>query len=1136
MRTLAEVKQALSTSVETGLSPSEVEKSLSQFGANRLTPLPRDPLWKKFLAMFEDPIIKILLAAALLSMIVDLFRAEAVLGIVSLIGVVVVLVGSVVIRQQRWLPSLMFGLAVLLFFFGLGTGHFLVEGMAVMVAVILATGVAFLSEYRSDREFELLNAQKEDVQVKVIRGGEFQTIKMDDVVVGDVVQLEMGDEIPADGRILTAKELQIDQSLMTGESEAIRKTVRPDDETDSGPGHPGSIYRGTQVVDGAGRMLVTEVGDNSELGKIARKLSAAEEEEAEEAASSEEKRIKDKLTISKELTPLQVKLTKLAEQISLVGYIAAGAIFLAQLVYGIVSAKIYIPGTLDQTLEVFSVLLSYFVNMVIIIVVAVPEGLPMSVTISLALAMQKMTRANSLVRKLVACETVGSATVICSDKTGTLTQNKMRVERLIWEGKIYDRGQDGWVVPEKETSWPRDNTPINLMSINSAVNSTAYLEEKEGKVHTIGNATEGALLQYIEEGGIDYKQLRKDFEAKYQLHFSADRKRMLTVVQYGDKMVSLVKGAPEILLERSTHYLKADGIVEAWNDEARDAVQKSLNQSAIEAMRTLAFAYRELPPDMPTTEDELHDRKDDLETSLTFVGMVSIRDPLRDDVPAAIDRCRDAGIQIKMVTGDNVETARAIAHKIHLIDNAEQPINAEDGVIMTSSHFQGLFEKDREGLKQKLSNLRVLARALPGDKYRLVTMLQELNEVVAVTGDGTNDAPALKKADVGLSMGIAGTEVAKEASDIVLLDDSFSTIVSAVKWGRSLYDNIQRFIQFQLTINFSALVIFFLGVFLGVEAPFTVLQLLWINVIMDTFAAIALCSEPPREGVMDLPPKKKDESIISPGMLKTILGTGSFFIVVMLTMLFVMKGGPAVAPSPYVPGQWAFHSEETAKNADWSVERAGSRFEMKKDKLAYSTDEQQYFFAHKKDESEKNVLDIGYDKSKEQHYVTLNDNKAYIQVDKTEDKKNPKRFYEIEKDGEKETQVVNYAWVDIHFTVLQVSLFFSLYVFFQVWNQINCRSLTPKESGLTRIWENPTFLAIAGTVAIGQIIIVTIGGSVFKVEPLSLTQWLVIIAVTASVLVFAEVARFVQLAMLKNQPSALETQPTAGAEKKEEGS
>ncbi|MGF1578477.1 MAG: calcium-translocating P-type ATPase, PMCA-type [Gemmataceae bacterium] len=1132
MRTLAEVKQALGTSAEAGLSPSEVEKSLSQFGANRLTPLPREPLWKKFLGMFEDPIIKILLAAALLSMIVDLFRASANLGLISLIGVVVILVGSFVVRQQQWLPSLMFGLAVLLFFFGLGTGHFLVEGMAVMIAVILATGVAFLSEYRSDREFELLNAQKEDVQVKVIRGGQFQTIKMDDVVVGDVVQLEMGDEIPADGRVLTAKELQIDQSLMTGESEAVRKLVRPDDEADSGPGHPGSMYRGTQVVDGAGTMLVTEVGDNSELGKIARKLSATEvEEEEDESASGEEKRIKAKLTISKDLTPLQLKLTKLAEQISLVGYIAALAIFVAQLVYGIVSSKVYIPGDLDQTLEVFSQLLSYFVNMVIIIVVAVPEGLPMSVTISLALAMQKMTRANSLVRKLVACETVGSANVICSDKTGTLTQNKMRVERLIWEGQIYDRGQDGWGVPEKATPWPRDNTPINMMAINSAVNSTAYLERKEGKLLTVGNATEGALLQYIEEGGIDYNQLRKDFEAKYQLHFSADRKRMLTVIDYGDRMISLVKGAPEILLERSTHYLKADGSVEPWNDEARDAVQKSLNQSAVEAMRTLAFAYRDLPADMPTTEDELHERRDDLETNLTFVGMVSIRDPLRDDVPAAIDRCRDAGIKIKMVTGDNVETARAIAHKIHLIDNAEEPINSEKGVVMTSSHFQELFEKDREGLKEKLPNLRVLARALPGDKYRLVTMLQELNEVVAVTGDGTNDAPALKKADVGLAMGIAGTEVAKEASDIVLLDDSFSTIVSAVKWGRSLYDNIQRFIQFQLTINFSALVIFFLGVFLGVEAPFTVLQLLWINVIMDTFAAIALCSEPPRDSVMDLPPKKKDESIISPAMLKTILGTGTFFIVVMLSMMFVMKGGPSIPPSSHVPGQWAFHASDEEKKGPWSVERAGSRFEMSSDELSYSKEKEQYFFAHKKGESEKEMLPLAYSETQKQHYVPLEDGKkAFIQVDDREDKKNPRRFYEVE---EGDDQEVNYAFVDTHFTVLQVSLFFSLYVFFQVWNQINCRSLTPRESGMTRIWENPTFLAIAGTVAIGQIIIVTVGGSVFKVQPLSVVQWLVIIGATASVLVFAEIARFVQLAMLnssQNQTPQTAATPTASSE------
>jgi Ca2+-transporting ATPase len=477
-------------------------------------------------------------------------------------------------------------------------------------------------------------------------------------------------------------------------------------------------------------------------------------------------------------------------------------------------------------------------------------------------------------------------------------------------------------------------------------------------------------------------------------------------------------------------------------------VQERLRDSAVQAMRTLAFGYKVLPPDMPRDAEGLHQRQQDLENDLIFAGFVAIRDPLREDVKQAVAQCRSAGIEVKMITGDNVQTARAIGYNIGLIDQVEAPINTDDAIILTSDRFNELSD---EQLKQRLPRLRILARARPLDKFRMVKLLQELGEVVAVTGDGTNDAPALKKADVGLAMGIAGTEVAKEASKIVLLDDSFATIVKAVHWGRSLYENIQRFIQFQLTINVSALTIAFLGpLFFGVKAPFTVLQLLWINVIMDTFASIALCSEPPRPGVMEAPPKRRDENILTPAMLRTVFITASFFIVVMLATLVLMKG------SPDQPGL-------LAGDRVWSFESSGTR-EAVPEEYLHRTEGQKW------------------------------------QVKAPEDSTLAR---------------LNNQVGDAAFTVFQVSIFFSIYVFFQVWNQINCRSLSPRESGFHRIWENPTFLVIAGAVAVGQVVIVTIGGPVFKVEPLPVVYWVGIITFTSSVLIFAEIARRARLAMEK---------------------
>jgi Ca2+-transporting ATPase len=877
-----------------------------------------------------------------------------------------------------------------------------------MVAVILATGVAFLSEYKSDREFELLNARKDALLVKAVRGGAFHTIPLEEVVVGDAVVLEMGDEVPADGRVVKATDLYVDQSLMTGESEPVRKFPGPAGDTASGPEQPGCLYRGTQVVDGVGQMLVTEVGDETYLGQIARRLTSEEgEDEEQEGPETEERRVQRKLTISKQATPLQEKLEKLAGLISKVGYVAAGAIFLALLVRGLFAVdpttgrpEVYWPASWVDVLNVSRNLLNYFMYMVIIIVVAVPEGLPMSVTVSLALAMQKMTRANSLVRQLIACETIGSTTVICSDKTGTLTQNRMQVVRLAWDGQVFDRESGGdWPAPDPAALWPRENAPLDWIILNAAVNSTAHLEEKDGKLLPVGNSTEGALLQWLHAGGIEYLKLRLDFPALYQIHFSSERKRMTTVVRYGGGIIVLVKGAPEWLLEQSTHYQAADGSVREWTAAARSAVQGHLRDSADHAMRTLAFGYARLPADAPREPDDLHARRESLEQGLVYAGFVAIRDPLREDVKEAVGQCRRAGIEVKMITGDNEHTARAIGAEIGLLDRP-------DAVVATSGGF-GTWGDD--ALKGQLPRLRILARAKPLDKFRMVRALQEQDHVVAVTGDGTNDAPALKKADVGLAMGRSGTEVAKEASKIVLLDDAFSTIVKAVHWGRALYENIQRFIQFQLTINVSALAIAFLGPFFGVKPPFTILQLLWINVIMDTFASIALCSEPPRPGLLHLPPKRRDESILTRAMLGNVFTTAAFFVVVMMALLVGMEYAHWWAgPGP--------QSEE---------------------------------------------------------FPAL--------------------------------------------TVRQVSIFFTVFIFFQVWNEINCRSLTPEVSGLAGLSRNPVFLGIVGTIVVGQLLIVTFAGALFKVEPLGAVDWLVIAAATASVLLFREVARRVELLLRRPQ-------------------
>ncbi len=976
MRTIQEIQTLFPSCATKWLSPDEVNLSRSTFGKNLLTPILTESIWLKFLGKFDDAIIRILLVAAILSFFIELFQANsssyAFAGLALL--ALIVLPSFFIPALKPLIPASLAFFSFPLFFLGIAAGQPSYEGFAVMIAVILATGVAFLSEWKSSKEFEKLNTAKEQIQAKTIRSGSVKKLSMEELVVGDLILLEMGDELPADGRILSSKNLSIDQSLLTGESEPVEKHIISANQFTDGTENPSCLFRGTQVLEGGASFLITEVGDDSMIGQIAKKLGISDDNQ-----DSQNERLLKRFSSQQETTPLQEKLSVLAGRISQGGYIAAILIFLAMLIRGIffvTPPEVFIPNSMPELLRLTHALVGYFLYMVIIIVVAVPEGLPMSVTISLALAMQKMTRANSLVRQLVACETIGSATVICSDKTGTMTQNKMSACRVITKNSVLEKSDPNWTnLTSENIESPK--TPIEWIAYNAAVNSTAHLEEKEGKLESVGNSTEGALLLWLKENKKDYAAIRANSTIKHKSLFSPERKTMSTTIIHGSEEITLVKGAPEIIIASCKSMMQQDGTIQNLDALDLGNIRQAMEQAASQAMRVLGFAIKQ--------------KTTDSDDALTLCGLICIQDPLRPEVRNAIADCKNAGIQVIMITGDNPITANAIGLETGLAIEGKTELITSDMLAQMTD----------EQVKEKLPKLTILARAKPLDKYRIVKLLQEMQHVVAVTGDGTNDAPALKKADVGLSMG-TGTEVAKEASNIVLLDDSFSTIVKAVLWGRALYENIQRFLQFQLTINLSALVIAFLGPFIGVRPPFTVLQLLWINVIMDSFAAIALCSEEPREGLLHQKPKMRSENIITKTMAWEIVSTAFFFVIAMLTLLLGMKN-------------YGWFSGGMPQDTQWE-----------------------------------------------------------------------------------------FSPLNAH----QVSFFFTSYVLFQVWNIINCRSLSAYESGLKGVFTNPTFLAVMLLILLGQIIIIQAGGSIFKVQPLGLLDWLIILAATSIVIIKAEVFRF----------------------------
>ena len=860
-----------------GLTDEQVKQSRELHGKNVLTPPQRTSLWKLYLDKYRDPIIQILLVAAFVSLILAFIEKN------------------------------------------------FMETIGIFVAVFLATTVGFYFERDAAKKFNLLTALSEEQPVKVRRNGKVMEIPRHDVVVGDVVLVEVGDEVPADGELIVCNDLQINESTLTGEP-VTEKSL----EGGGDGAYPRNIIlRSTMVMNGRGEFVVTAVGDATEIGKVAKK-------------STEQTSVE---------TPLHMQLDKLAKMISKVGSVVSVAAFFIFLIHDILTNPAW--GGKDY-FYMAEIVLKYFMMAVTLIVMAVPEGLPMAITLSLALNMRRMLKSNNLVRKLHACETMGAVTVICTDKTGTLTQNKMQVSAL--ELKQGDEA---------------------LLDTAIALNSTAELND--GK--PIGNPTESALLLWLDAQGKDYEELRKQVNVLKQLPFSTERKMMATLAEVDGETYLFVKGAPEIVMKKC--------IIE---DRMLRQSAEELDEWQHKAMRTLAFAYKKIEASIMRTSRTstaevvaLLDAND-----LQLQAIAAIADPIRPDVPAAVQECRHAGIEVKVVTGDTAATALEIGKQIGVFEDEPENIGADgsltslDQQMITGEQWEALSDEEAY---ERAKDIRVMSRARPTDKQRLVAMLQKRGEVVAVTGDGTNDAPALHYAHVGLSLG-SGTSVAKEASDMTLLDDSFKSIANAVMWGRSLYRNLQRFLFFQLVVNVAALLLVLGGSVIGTEMPLTVTQILWVNLIMDTFAALALASLPPSHEVMKEKPRKASDFIINKSIGFGILFCGIFFFLVMFALLVY-------------------------------CERRGK------------------------------------------------------------------------------------GGVDVH----ELTMFFTTFVMIQFWNLFNAKALMSHHTAFRHFLKDKGMILVLVLVLVGQWIIVTFGGEMFRTTPLSLHEWLLIIGSTSVVLWVGELWR-----------------------------
>ncbi len=792
-----------------GLNDQEVLASRQKYGENLLTPPAKEPMWKRFIMKFEDPLIIILLVAGILSIAISFYE-----------------------------------------YYGLHEGtEVFFEPVGIFIAILLATGMAFFFEEKANKAFSVLNQVNDEEPVEVIRNGNTTQITKREVVVGDIVRLNTGSEVPADGSLLQAISLNIDESSLTGEPICHKSTHEADFDKDA-TFPTNYVLRGTKVMEGHGLFRVEKIGDNTENGKVF-------------VASQIDNSVK---------TPLTEQLERLGKLITWASYTIAALILIARII-------MFFSNFSFEWVRFLQYLLDSIMICVTLIVVAVPEGLPMAVTLSLAYSMRRMLKTNNLVRKMHACETMGATTVICTDKTGTLTQNQMRVSEM---------------AIDRETE---EHKALAREAI--AVNSTASLDFTEAHHPTaLGNPTEGALLLWLNDQGYDYRQLRTEAEVIDELPFSTERKCMGTLVrsaQLPGKTILYIKGATDII----RNYCSSIMGNRSW-DEISNQLLTWQNQ----AMRTLGFACMLIDDEnlhegvIPTLLDTIKQTG----KGLTFQGIVAISDPVRKEVPAAVRECLDAGIDVKIVTGDTPGTAKEIGRQVGLWTEKDC-----DNCVITGPEFEALSDEE---LSKRVNSLKIIARARPMDKKRLVEALQAQHQVVAVTGDGTNDAPALKAAHVGLSMG-DGTNVAKEASDITIIDNSFRSIGRAVMWGRSLYQNIQRFILFQMTVNVAACLIVLAGALMGTQSPLTVTQMLWVNLIMDTFAAMALASLPPSKDVMRDKPRNRKSFIINPAMTRLIIGVGCLFFVILLTLLYMLEHAPIQSMTDFLTWQNTGHHELT---------------------------------------------------------------------------------------------------------------------------------------------------------------------------------------------------------------------------------
>lgn len=757
------------TDSEKGLKPEQVEKSRSTYGTNSFVRQSHESLAKRIWDASTEPMLVMLIFAAIITLAVNTTR-----------------------------------------YFTGGEYNFL-ECVGIFAAIALSVVITIITEGKSAKAFEALNKINEDTLIKVIRNGEPQLITQKEIVVGDIIMIETGDKIVADGRLFSSNDLSVDESALTGESLPVKKDAEFVCQKSTPVAERANmLYSGCFVSAGNGQMLVTGVGNDTEFGQIAQELSS----------------------IEKTTTPLQEKLDKLGKQITVLGASAAAIVFAIEVLQFVMNGQLNLDTVSDA-----------FITSIVLIVAAVPEGLPTIVAVSLALNIIKMSKENALVKKMIACETIGCVNIICSDKTGTLTENRMTVQKIYTGGELID--------PEQLKD--------EMLLKNYCINSNANISEEDGSWSFIGNPTEGSLLAAAAKAGVDYQELRQAADIVRVFPFSSQNKDMSTIVRENGKEILYVKGNPEKIISLCT------GISEEEKEKNFHLMEEFQNKAG----RLLAFAHKEL-------EGQYNDEEqDEVEQGLIYDGFVVISDPLSPDVYESIRNCRSAGIEVKMLTGDNIRTARAIANELHMLDDDHIAVEAADIEKLTD-----------EELKEALKKIQVIARSTPLVKMRVVKLLKEQGNVVAVTGDGINDAPAIKHADVGIAMGIAGTDVTKEASDMVLLDDSFSTIIKAVQWGRGIYENFKRFIQFQLTVNVSSVVVVICSILAGFSAPFTALELLWINIIMDGPPALTLGLEPIRPDLLKHKPTRRNENIISKKMLLRIFVNGIFISVIFMLQHF----------------------------------------------------------------------------------------------------------------------------------------------------------------------------------------------------------------------------------------------------------